>query len=105
MNSYQTKPVALDKFPGIKNDTIFKLKSLGIKNTAHLFKRVKTPKERNKLAMETGVYASEILELTKLTDLSRVKWTGPTFALMFVDSGIDAVDNFQNQIIRFYIKN
>lgn len=104
VNSYQTKPVVLEKFPGIKNDTILKLKSQGIRNTAHLFKRVKTPDERNKLAMETGVSAFEILELTKLTDLSRVKWIGPTFARMFVDSGIDTVDKLSKSNYKILYK-
>jgi hypothetical protein len=104
VNSYQTKPIALEKFPGIKNDTILKLKSVGIKNTAHLFKRVKTPEERNKLAMETGVSDSEILELTKLTDLSRVKWIGPTFARIFLDSGTDTVDKLSKSNYKILYK-
>ncbi len=91
VNSYQPKPVNLEKFPGVKKDTIQKLKSQGIINAGHLFERVKTPSERNKLALETGVSDCEILELTKLTDLSRVKWIGPIFARIFVDSGTDTV--------------
>lgn len=91
VNSYQPKPVNLEKFPGVKTDTIQKLNNQGIINTAHLFERVKTPEERNKLALETGLSAGEILELTKLTDLSRVKWIGPIFARIFVDSGTDTV--------------
>ena len=91
VNSYQPKPVNLEKFPGVKTDTVQKLKNQGIINTGHLFERVKTPEERNKLAIETGVSDCEILELTKLTDLSRVKWIGPIFARIFVDSGTDTV--------------
>jgi hypothetical protein len=89
VNSYQPKPVSLEKFPGVKKETIIELKSLGIKNTAHLFERVRTTSLRNKLATETGIDHKEILELTKLTDLSRVKWIGPVFARIFVDSGTD----------------
>lgn len=92
VNSYQPKPVNLEKFPNIENRTISKLNSEGIKNTLHLFERVKTPSGRNKLAKEGGINEKEILELTKLTDLSRVKWIGPVFARIFVDSGIDTVN-------------
>ena len=91
VNSYQPKPVSLEKFPGVKKETIIKLKSLGIKNTAHLFERVRNTALRNKLATETGIDHKEILELTKLTDLSRVKWIGPVFARIFVDSGTDTL--------------
>jgi Domain of unknown function (DUF4332) len=52
---------------------------------------VKTPQKREELANELGVGLEEILELTKLTDLSRVKWVGPVFARMFLDSGMDTV--------------
>jgi len=32
------------------------------------------------------------LDLTKLTDLSRVKWIGPIFARIFLDSGTGTVE-------------
>jgi hypothetical protein len=92
VNSYISKPVNLEKFPSIKKDTISKLNDIGIKNSSHLFKIVKTEAERNQLAAEIGVNNKEILELTKLTDLSRVKWIGPVFARIFLESGIDTVE-------------
>lgn len=91
VNSYHPKPVNLEKFPGIKKDTITKLNNAGIKNTAHLFKRVKKETDRKELSTETGVKIEDILELTKLTDLSRVKWIGSVFARIFLDSGTDSV--------------
>ncbi|MCZ3365928.1 MULTISPECIES: DUF4332 domain-containing protein [Methanobacterium] len=96
VNSYLPKPVHLEKFPGIEKDTLNKLNSKGIKNTAHLFKIIKTQEDRAKLAAETKISPEEILELTKLTDLSRVKWIGPIFARMFLDSGTDTVKKLSN---------
>lgn len=92
VNSYTPKPVNLNKFPGIKKDVINELSNIGIKNTAHLFKKVKTIEDRKKLASKTGIDEKYILELTKLTDLSRVKWIGPLFARIFIDSKIDTVE-------------
>ncbi len=92
VNSYLPKPVNLEKFPGIEKDTLSKLNSVGIKNTAHLFKIIKTHEDRIKLAAETRINPEEIMELTKLTDLSRVKWIGPIFARIFLDSGTDNVE-------------
>lgn len=92
VNSYLPKPVNLEKFPGVEKNTINKLNNAGIKNTAHLFKKIKTKADREKLASETGVNEEKILELTKLTDLSRVKWIGPVFARIFLDSGTGTVE-------------
>jgi hypothetical protein len=89
VNSYSPNPVNLDKFPGINEETINKLKTAGIKNTAHLFKRIKTPDDRENLREEIDVSPSEILELAKLTDLVRIKWVGPIFARIFLESGTD----------------
>ena len=92
VNSYTPKPVNLEKFPGVEKETVNKLKSAGIKNTAHLFKKVKTPEDRIKLAAELEISEEEILELTKLADLSRIKWVGPVFARIFLDSGTDTAE-------------
>lgn len=92
VNSYLPKPVNLEKFPGVEKDTLDKLNSRGIKNTAHLFKIIKTPDDRAKLTAETKINPEKIVELTKLADLSRVKWIGPVFARIFLDSKTDTVE-------------
>ena len=96
VNSYHPKPVNLEKFPGIKKTTLIKLNSYGIKNTTQLFKRIKKDVDRKELSDETGVNYEEIMELTKLTDLSRVKWIGPVFARIFLDTGTDTVEKLKN---------
>lgn len=92
VRSLKPSPVNLSKFPGINQGVIKKLEAIGIRTTRQLFKRVKTPPSREELADELKVGREEILELTSLTDLSRVKWVGPVFARMFLDSGVDTVD-------------
>lgn len=92
VNSYIPKAVNLDKFPGVNPETIKKLEVMKIKNTLQLFKRIKTPELRKDLADELGVTPEEILELAKLTDLVRVKWIGPVFARIFLDSGTDTAE-------------
>lgn len=89
VNSYTPNPINLEKFPGVEKEIVNKLKSAGIKNTFHLFKKIKTENEREELSAETGINYEKIIELTKLTDLSRIKWIGPIFARLFYDSGID----------------
>jgi hypothetical protein len=67
-------------------------KSLVIKNTIHLYNRVLDANSRKELANAAGVGDRDILELTKLTDLSRIKWVGVNFARVLYDLGIDTVE-------------
>jgi len=90
--SSQPKPVALSEFPGINKETVEKLEQLGIKNTKQLFNFIKTDIERKDLCKKTGISYDEILELTKLTDVARIKWVGANFARLLVDSPYDTVE-------------
>jgi hypothetical protein len=56
-----------------------------------LYKKVISETNRQHLAEATGINQNEILELTKLADLSRIKWVGVTFARMLYEIGIDTV--------------
>jgi len=82
INSIQPKPNKLSEFIGISPETVFKLEKIGIKDTVKLFDLVLTPGSRKELSAKTNIAEAEILELAKLTDLSRIKWVGATFARM-----------------------
>lgn len=92
INSIQPKPNKLSEFIGISSETVSKLEKIGIKDTVKLFDRVLTPESRKKLSAENNIDEAEILELTKLTDLSRIKWVGATFARMLYEVGIDTAE-------------
>ena len=92
VNGYHPKPVRLADFPSIDSHTITKLARMGITDTLQLFPRVKTPEARTALAAESGAPIEEILQLTKLTDLVRLKWVGPKFAYLLLVSGFDTVE-------------
>jgi hypothetical protein len=92
LNSTLPKPNKIKEFSGISNDTVVRLEKIGIKDTVKLFDRVLNAKSRKELAETTGVAGIEILELTKLTDLSRIKWVGVTFARMLYELGVDTVE-------------
>jgi hypothetical protein len=85
------KPVEIKDFPGISKTTIQELSKINIKNTKQLFDFVKTENDRKELSKKTGISQDEILELTKLTDVSRIRWVGANFARLLVDSGCDTV--------------
>jgi len=54
--------------------------------------------ERKALCKKAGIAPDEILELTKLTDVSRIKWVGANFARLLVDSPYDTAEKVSNAI-------
>lgn len=96
INSILPKPIRIRGFPGILPETVDKLEKTGLNDTLKLFDQVKRPASRKELADTLGISQSEIMELTKLTDLSRIKWVGGTFARMLYDLGADTVAKVVN---------
>ncbi len=92
LNSILPKPNKISEFAGIQTETIKKLEEIGIKDTLKLYDKIVNAKTRNELAKTTGISETEIMELTKLTDLSRIKWVGVTFAHTLYTIGIDTVE-------------
>ena len=92
LNSTLPKPVKIKDFPVISGETTANLENVGIKHTVKLFDRVVNPEKRKELATETGLSEDEIMKLSKLTDLSRIRWVGATFAGMLYNMGVDTVE-------------
>lgn len=92
VNSIQTKPLKISEFHWINPELVTNLAKLGIKDTSQLFDKVLTNDDRINLAKQTGVNHQDILELTKLTDLTRIKWVGANFARVLFESGYDTVE-------------
>lgn len=92
LNSVLPKPHKISDFIGIAKNTIDCLKNIGITNTEKLYNKVIKKSDRQKLAESTGLESQDILLLTKLSDLSRIKWVGVTYAQMLYDLGVDTVE-------------
>ena len=92
LNSTLPKPNKLAEFVSISPETINILEKAGITNTEKLYNKVKTKSDRENLSQATGVDLKDILTLTKLSDLSRIKWVGVTYAQMLYDLGVDTVE-------------
>jgi hypothetical protein len=96
VNSLKPPPIPLNKFPGIKPETVEKLGRIGIKNTYKYFQKVKNSNDRKELAYQADLNEEEVLLLTKLTDLARVKWIGPITAWMIIESGVQNVEELKD---------
>lgn len=92
LNSNLPKPNKLKDFAGISDETIAKLENIGIRNTEQLYEKILNKTQRQQLAQATGIDETEIIKLAKLTDLSRIKWVGATFARILYNLGIDTVE-------------
>lgn len=92
LNSLLPKPNKLTDFKEIDNATVDKLAKIGIKNTEQLYNKVLTKDARTNLSKGLSISDTEMLQLTKLCDLSRIKWVGATFAQMLYALGIDTAE-------------
>lgn len=89
INSVHPTPNKLSDIPGLKPETVNALVKIGLKDTFKLFDHISTKDKRLKLQMETGLKNEEIIELTHLTDLSRIKWGSSIFVRMLYELGYD----------------
>lgn len=92
VNGYRQKPNRIKDFACIPENVIHKLEKSGIKNTFRLYEEILTTDKRNELSKKTGISDSEVMLLTKLTDLSRIRWVNHTFAYVLLESGYDTAE-------------
>lgn len=92
VNGYRQKPNRLKDFVCIPETVVHKLEKSGIKNTLKLYEEILTANRRNELSKKTGISDSEVMLLTKLTDLSRIRWVNHTFAYVLLEAGYDTAE-------------
>jgi len=85
-------PFKLAKFLGVKPDYVTKLASAGIRNADQMLKAGSTVKDRKTLSKETGVPLETILELVKMSDLSRIFGVKSIRARLYHDADVDTVE-------------
>ena len=89
LKSIHPKPNRLKDFSEIPASTIDIMEDIGITNTEKLYYKTIKTFDRQQLAESTGIAYDNILMLTKLSDLSRIKWVGATYAQLLYDLGAD----------------
>jgi predicted flap endonuclease-1-like 5' DNA nuclease len=86
------KPFALKDFRGVNPHDILRLKACGIVNAEQMLEAGRTPEARQSLANQSGVTIEAILELVKLSDLSRIEGVKAIRARLYYDAGVDTVE-------------
>jgi predicted flap endonuclease-1-like 5' DNA nuclease len=92
VNALLPNPKNLKNFPGIEPSIVEKLAARGIKNSKQLFESALTRRQRAEVVQEAGIDPEVLLELVKLSDLSRIYGVGPIFARLLYDAGYDSVE-------------
>jgi len=92
VNSYRSKPFPLSKIPEVDHTTIEAVNVIGIKSTQHMFERGRKRSDRANISKITGLPEEVILDLVKMSDLSRIMGVGPVFTRTFLNSGVDTVE-------------
>jgi len=90
INGYHPKPNKIIDLPDIEEDVVERLEAIGIKNTLQLYCKVLTAEDRDKLSQSTGINKGIILRITRLADLSRIRWVNHTFAYVLLEAGYES---------------
>ncbi|WP_158861270.1 DUF4332 domain-containing protein [Lunatibacter salilacus] len=96
VNNLLPTPIKFVDVPNISDEIIKQLNELDIVDTENLFPYVKDPENRQKLKNLSGISMADILWLTKLVDVSRIKWVGPKLARLIVDTEYDTVEKLSH---------
>jgi len=92
LNAYIEKPTKVKDFACLSDDIKSKLEGAGIKDTFDVYNRTLTKENRDSLAKELGLKIEEIVMITKLADLSRIRWVNHTFAYVLYLADYDTVE-------------
>lgn len=92
LNAYLEKPTKVSAFACLSDDIKSRLESAGVKDSFDIYNLVNTKEDRKKLSNETGLNTDDIEMITRLADLSRIRWVNHTFAYVLYLSGYDTVD-------------
>lgn len=96
INGYHSKPNRFQDIPNLESRIVNILEKHGFKNTRQLYPEILSPHLRTSLGLRIGLSEAEVLKLTKLTDLSRIKWVNCTFAYVLFECGYDTAEKVAN---------
>ncbi len=82
---------------GVDAAVAAKLKAAGVRTTATLLERARTPKGRKGLAAASGVEEPLILKFANMADLMRIKGVAREYADLLEAAGVDTVKELKNR--------
>ena len=88
------KAFRLSEFVGVNGEDIARLEAAGIVTVAEMLEAGRSSRDRRLLAERTGVSPQAILELVKLSDLSRLAGVKSVRARLYYDAGLETPEAF-----------
>jgi replicative superfamily II helicase len=82
----------LKEFKDVNQKAVEKLSAIGIDSVDDILKVGKTKSDRDKIAKKSGVKIEEILELVKLSNLTRLGAVKSVRARLYYESGFDSIE-------------
>jgi DNA polymerase III gamma/tau subunit len=95
------------KFMNINSEHVKKLASINIKNVKQMLKAGKTKVQRKQLAKQLDIPEEKILELVKLSDLTRLGYVKRKLTRLYYDAGLDSpekIAQFEAEDLYQYFK-
>ncbi len=80
----------IKEFLNIDQDHVKKLAAIGIKNVAQMLEKGKTKKQREQLSKQLDIPEEAILELVKLSDITRIGYVKKKLSRLYYDTGLDS---------------
>lgn len=98
----------LKEFLNVNQEHVKKLAAIGIKNVDQMLERGKAKKQREQLSRKLGIPEDAILELVKLSDITRIGYVKRKLARLYYDAGLDSpakIAEFEpKQLHAFFVK-
>jgi hypothetical protein len=98
----------IKEFLNINQDHVKKLAAIGIKNVEQMLEKGKTKKQREQLSKQLGIPEEAILELVKLSDITRIGYVKKKLSRLYYDTGLDSpvkIAEFEpKQLHEFFVK-
>ncbi len=89
------KHFRLRDFRGVNLEYVTKLGKLGIRDVEQMRQQGRTKEGREELAQQTNIPVEAILELVKLSDLSRLPGVKGIRARLYYDAGVDTLEKME----------
>ena len=98
----------LKGFLNINEDHVEKLAAIGITNVDQMLEKGRTKTQRERLSEQLTIPEEAILELVKLSDITRIGYVKKKLSRLYYDAGLDSpakIAKFEpNQLHAFFVK-
>jgi hypothetical protein len=98
----------IKEFLNINQDHVTKLAAIGIKNVEQMLEKGRTKKQREQLSKQLEIPEEAILELVKLSDITRIGYVKKKLSRLYYDAGLDSparIAEFEpKQLHEFFVR-